>query len=218
MMIISGLDIDLYRRNTNRMHLRVRTDGSVYLSAPRWVSDGEIERFVDENREWILGNVRRMQERNIDYRDGSQVTILGEVCTLHVIGSEKPYVRRDGNDIYVFTPDDVGGVLKEYYRSKVKDVAPRYLDRWSSVTGLRYTEFRTKTMKTRWGTCNPRDGRIWLNTRLAEKPVDCIEYVVLHEICHLRYPDHGKGFRDMMDAYMPDWRERRKRLNGKVSP
>ena len=78
-------------------------------------------------------------------------------------------------------------------------------------------EFRTKYMRTKWGTCNTREKRIWLSTKLAEKSPECIEYVVLHEICHLRYADHGPGFKAMLDAYMPDWKERRRRLNAKVN-
>jgi predicted metal-dependent hydrolase len=69
-------------------------------------------------------------------------------------------------------------------------------------------------MKTRWGTCNTRTRKIWLNLQLAKKPVECLEYVILHELAHLKVPNHGKDFIAIMDQYMPDWREIKARLNG----
>jgi hypothetical protein len=68
-------------------------------------------------------------------------------------------------------------------------------------------------MKTRWGSCNSKAGRIWINLQMAEKPPECLEYVVLHEIIHLKIHNHGREFKNMLDRYMPYWREIRKHLN-----
>ena len=68
-------------------------------------------------------------------------------------------------------------------------------------------------MTTRWGTCNTSTGKIWLNLQLAKKPTECLEYVVLHELAHLKVPNHGKAFEAVLDRYMPDWRSVRTRLN-----
>jgi predicted metal-dependent hydrolase len=67
-------------------------------------------------------------------------------------------------------------------------------------------------MKSRWGSCNPRTGNITLNLQLIEKPKICIEYVALHELTHLIYPNHGRGFHSFMTLHMPDWRERKRVL------
>ena len=206
------------RGSVKRMHLRVRRDGSVYVSAPYRASMKDIERFVTDNRDWIERTVKRVTEADHGYADGETVPVLGEEYVLHIIISPDERVAIEGPDLFVFTSDDPEPVMREFHRDIIKRVAPQYLDRWTRETGLRYSEFRTKYMRTKWGTCNTREKRIWLSTKLAEKPPECIEYVVLHEICHLRYADHGPGFKAMLDAYMPDWRERCRRLNPRVNP
>ena len=215
--MIAGVEVDFHRvKGAKRLHIRIRRDGTVYVSAPYGVPMSEVEDFVSSYREWIEGNLKKVDDTVL--RDGATVTILGEPCILHLIESRSSAVRRDGNDIFLMCKGDPESVMREYHRSIVMEVAPLYLEKWSSITGLRCSELRTKCMRTKWGTCNPKDRRIWLNTRLAEKSPECIEYVVLHELCHVRYADHGAGFKAMLDRYMPDWRERRKRLNGKLSP
>ena len=199
------------------MHLRVRKDGTIYVSAPFRVPMKDIEMFVTDNREWIEGTVKRVTEANRGYVDGETLPVLGKEFTLHIIISPEKKVIMEEDDLYVLTSDDPEPLMREFYRDIVKGIAPQYLDRWAEETGLHYSEFRTKYMRTKWGTCNTREKRIWLSTKLAEKSPECIEYVVLHEICHLRYADHGPGFKAMLDAYMPDWKERRRRLNAKVN-
>lgn len=69
-------------------------------------------------------------------------------------------------------------------------------------------------MKTRWGTCNTTQKRVWFNVQLAEKPKECLEYVILHELAHLKVSNHGMAFRAIMDKHMPQWQEVKKKLNG----
>lgn len=216
-MIISGIEVDFRRKKIRNMHLRVRSDGSVYVSAPMRASMSGVEAFVSDNMEWITE--RRMKILKASEDDEGMTSVLGRKLPLTIITGPGNRYRITESAVYITVTDDDAEteeyVLKEMHRSILKDVCPPILEKWSNITGLRYNEWRTKTMKSRWGTCNVREKRIWLNTRLAEKPVECIEYVVLHEIMHLRYPDHGEGFKSSMTKYMPDWKERRKRLNGR---
>ena len=107
--------------------------------------------------------------------------------------------------------------MREWYRSILKGVLPELFAKWETLTGMHCSEYRTRYMRTKWGTCNCRTKVIWMSVRLAEKPVECIEYVVLHELTHTVVPDHGEKFKAVLYRYMPDWKERRRLLNYGVS-
>jgi predicted metal-dependent hydrolase len=111
------------------------------------------------------------------------------------------------------TAEQRGNFVREWYREKLKGEVSRLLPKWESVTGLKCNSWQTKYMVSRWGTCNILKRKIWLNPRLAIKPLECLEYIILHELLHLRVNNHGADFKALMDKYMPSWRDIRKRLN-----
>lgn len=89
----------------------------------------------------------------------------------------------------------------------------KYLPKWEKTTGLYCSSWQSKYMTTKWGTCNPTSKKIWLNIQLAKKPIECLEYVILHELAHLKVHNHGPEFTVILDQYMPYWRDHRRRLN-----
>ena len=95
----------------------------------------------------------------------------------------------------------------------LKEKIELYLPKWEQITVLYCDSWQTKYMTTRWGTCNTATKKIWFNLQLAKKPVECLEYVMLHELAHLKVRNHGKDFVAILDKYMPYWRETRKLLN-----
>ena len=103
--------------------------------------------------------------------------------------------------------------VNEWYRGLLKEQIEKYLPLWEQRTGLHCSAWQTKYMTTRWGTCNTKTGKIWLNLQLAKKPPECLEYVILHELTHLKIRNHGDDFVAYMDEHMPYWREIRKKLN-----
>ena len=103
--------------------------------------------------------------------------------------------------------------MQEWYRGLLKAEVEKYLPKWETATGFSASGWQSKYMKTKWGTCNTSTGKIWLNLQLAKKPVECLEYVILHELAHLRVKDHGPEFTAILDKYMPYWRERKRQLN-----
>lgn len=90
--------------------------------------------------------------------------------------------------------------------------APALIEKWEDVLNVRSKKLVYRNMKSRWGSCQPSTGRICLNTRLALYPPECLEYVVVHELCHLRIRGHGNDFHLLMDTVMPDWKSRRAKL------
>ena len=104
-------------------------------------------------------------------------------------------------------------LLEEFYRRELKAVIPHLMEKYVAIVGKSPAEWRIRSMKTKWGTCNVQDKRIWLALNLAKKHPQCLEYVIAHELTHLHEPNHSKAFWARMDVYYPKWREVRKLLN-----
>lgn len=104
-------------------------------------------------------------------------------------------------------------VLSEWYRENLKSIIPEYIIKWEKVMGVKVNDFGIKLMKTRWGTCNVRDKRIWINLELAKKNPRCIEYVVVHEMVHLLERSHNDIFKGYMSKFLPNWKSIKDELN-----
>ncbi|MEF9876601.1 MAG: SprT family zinc-dependent metalloprotease [Gordonibacter sp.] len=98
------------------------------------------------------------------------------------------------------------------WRAVVEACAPALVSAWEPLMGVKAGRLAYRNMTSRWGSCQPATGRICINVRLALYPPECLEYVVVHELCHLRERGHGQRFKDLMDTYLPDWRERKDKL------
>ena len=100
------------------------------------------------------------------------------------------------------------------WRKVVEAFTPALVEKWEPILGVKAGQLAYRKMKSRWGSCQPSTGRICINTVLALYPPECLEYVVVHELCHLLVPGHGPDFRALMNQVMPDWRQRKDRLKG----
>ena len=111
------------------------------------------------------------------------------------------------------SPDRRRLLLQEWYRKQLRELIPPLIDKWEPVLGVHVADWGIKRMKTKWGSCNVTAGRIWLNLELAKKPVECLEYVVVHEMAHLLERHHNGRFIAFLDDYLPQWRTYRDELN-----
>ena len=226
-VIISGIAVDVQRKNVKNMNLRVTQDCRVTLSVPYKTSDGRIEEFVSSRKEWIEDSLIRFRNSSGGadqwYGAGGRISVLGTAYdVIENKGDNMMCQISDGKAIMTF-PEDCPyekreSFMREWYRSILKDILPGMISKWGSVTGMGCNGYRTRYMRTRWGTCNCRTKIMWFSVRLAEKPVECIEYVVLHELAHTVVPDHGERFKAILDRYMPDWKERKRLLNYGTRP
>lgn len=220
---ISNITVEVIRKDIKNMHLRVQPpDGRVVLSTPHFVSDATIDGFVASKLAWI-----RRQQADIASQErqprregvtGESMYVWGKQCFLTVVegagyaidiaGQEATFAVRTGS-----SAEQREAHMREWYREQLFAEVERLLPIWEERTGLKCAEWKTKYMKTRWGSCNPEARRIWLNVQLAKHPVECLEYVILHELAHFVEKSHGSKFIAVMDAYMPTWRSIRKELN-----
>ena len=223
-LTIGGIPVEIQRKNIKNLHLYVLPpDGRVRISVPLRLSEKSIAEFIGSRLGWIRIQQAKLAERPHPpvptYVSGETLFLFGSPYTLYVeYGSGKRTVIRDGGNVILTvrensTAEKREAVVNEWYRSLLKERVGILLPEWEAVTGLYCDSWQIKNMKTRWGTCNTQTRKIWLNLQLAKKPAGCLDYVILHELAHLKVPNHGKAFEALLDRYMPDWRDRRKILN-----
>ena len=220
---VGDIEVEVVYKDIKNLYLRVLPpDGRVVVSAPRRVGGATIANFVTAKLGWIRRKQRAMQEQRLrEQREGASgetLYVWGRRCRLTVVegarygmevdGADALFTVRDGS-----TPEQRSAWLREWQREQLCEALERVLPVWEERTGLYPAQWRTKYMKTRWGTCNTRARRVWFNVRLAEYPPECLEYVVLHELAHLREPSHNADFKAILDAHMPNWRSVRRMLD-----
>ena len=103
--------------------------------------------------------------------------------------------------------------INEWYRSELKKLIPEIIQKWEQKIGVQVSEWQVKQMKTKWGTCNLEEKRIWINLELAKKPVHCLEYIIVHEMIHFIERHHNERFMALMDKYIPQWKFFKEELN-----
>jgi len=219
---VDDLEISLIRKNVRGMRLSVRPEGEIRLSIPFSVSDAIAVAFVESKLSWLHQHLERINQRKeLEPDDFSAVSYLGSLYQTqifyHLIA---PRVVIDSSErMCIFLkpgtpPEAMGKVIDTWYRTELKRIIPSLIKEWEPIMGVKVNAFQFKRMKTRWGTCNVIDHRIWFNVELAKKSFPCIEYIVVHEMCHLLERGHGPRFKACMDKFLPDWRNLRKELNG----
>ena len=223
MINISGIPIGICKKNIKNMHLYVKPpNGNVTVSAPLSMSDEAIERFVRTKSSWIkkqiakFDNQPRQSER--EYVSGETLYVWGKQYYLQTeYGNKNSLVLSGDKAVLTVRKDSTAeqreNYVREWYREQLKIEIAKLLPKWEKVTCLKVTGWQTKYMTTRWGTCNPATGKIWLNLQLAKKPIECLDYVILHELIHLVEKSHNEKFVSLMDKYMPMWREVKATLN-----
>lgn len=216
---INGIDIEVTKKPIKNLRLGVfPPNGQVRVSAPIHLSNSEIINFATSKIDWILKHRVRYiglnKKLQLRYIAGEEHFLFGTGYLLNVIYTKKsPRVEiKDERflDLYVkaeSTEDDRKKVLEDWYRNCLKEVIPILINKWQTIMNVKANSWGVKSMKTRWGTCNVRDKRIWLSLALAKMPQYCLEYVVIHELAHLIERSHGDRFKAIMDKFYPNWRE-----------
>jgi predicted metal-dependent hydrolase len=106
-------------------------------------------------------------------------------------------------------------VLDRWYRGVMREAMLPVVEMWEKKIGVVASSCGVKRMKTKWGSCNDKTRSIWLNSELAKKPIECLEYIVVHELIHLKEPSHNENFVELMDKHLPNWRNIRDLLNSR---
>jgi hypothetical protein len=220
-MIVDGLPVEVTRKRVKHLNLAVvAPEGRVRISAPYRTADHEIADFVGSKREWIDRHRDRLRRTApAPIVTASQQRIWGEPHEIVIATSTRAHASLDRHGrLVVRVPPGADaavrrGAVDRWLRREVAAALPRLEARWAPALGVEVASWTIRRMSTRWGTCNPPAHRITLNLELAAEPPEYLEYVVVHELVHLREPGHGTRFGRLMDRSLPDWRRLRADLN-----
>lgn len=218
--------VTITRKNIKHLYLRVvPPHGEVQVSAPRRMSQAQIEAFVASREGWIARQRERLAGA-VDvsafcFVDGEEHRLFAASYRLLVKPSKRYYVEVIGDRLVMGCParatvERKNHALMDFYRDQLHERVTRWLPRWEQRMGVRCSAMSYRKMTSRWGSCSPHNGSIRLNTLLAMYPPECLEYVLVHELTHLLEASHNARFHALMDGFLPDWRMRRARLNGSV--
>jgi len=219
------LPVLVVRKGIKNLHLGVYPPhGRVRIAAPLAVSDQAVRLAVIGKLGWIKRQQARFEAQPRQSRremvSGESHYFLGRRYRLNVLedaGLAGVAIRRKTFLDLRVRPGTGSAerelLLREWYRRQLKDIVPPLLEKWQCALGLKAGDWRVRKMKTRWGSCNAAARRVWLNLELAKKPVQCIEYILVHELVHLVERHHSDKFTALMDDHLPKWRSCRKELN-----
>ncbi|MBO5270206.1 MAG: M48 family metallopeptidase [Clostridia bacterium] len=226
---LSGIPVTVTRKRMKTMRLRVvRADLSVRLSVPLSTSDEKVMLFLSSREAWIRETLEALRatavSMNDEVTDGAPIDLWGVRYLLRI--------EETGNRYQVSPPDPISGEvlyrvpkgssvekrtehLRDFYKEALASYVAQILPTWEKITDLHPLSYDFRFMKSRWGSCNTKTRHIRLNLRLAQRPKICTEYVLVHELCHLKHPNHGKEFHALQESFLPNAKEIRALLNGK---
>ncbi|MGI5881083.1 MAG: M48 family metallopeptidase [Syntrophomonadaceae bacterium] len=224
-MNIDGLEVQVERKPIKNMHLAVYPpDGHVHLSLPDYLSDADARSYIISKWEWI-----RKQQNDIaaqarqtvrEYVSGESHYFFGSRYRLKV-----EYITSGANSIEVHgdtmtmkvrrdsSRERRAELMAEWYRENLKEYLSLLMDKWTAKLDEGDVTWQVKQMKTQWGSCGTKRRTLLFNLELARAPKECIEYVVVHELTHLKVQNHSKVFEALLTQRLPNWRNRRKELN-----
>ena len=221
---VGDLTVDVIWKDIRNLHLSVHPPtGRIRIAAPRTLDLDAVRAFAISRLGWIRKNQRKLvaqpREAMRDYIDRESHYVWGERVLLRLLHQDgPPSVRLTHRSLVVCAPsrmsrDDRHALVEAWYRESLRQAAAPVVARRERQLGVTAKRLFVQRMKTRWGSCHPDSGNIRLNTELAKKPPECLDYVVLHELAHLRERTHTDSFYQLLDSHLPQWRDIRQMLN-----
>lgn len=223
-IIINGISIEITKKKIKNIHLKILPpDGKVAVSMPYSTSLSAVKKFILAKWSWIEKHQKQRQQKpttpRYEYLNDEMHYVWGIAYPLRLVTDYHPqrvYIQENQLHLHApanATPNIKLFILDQWYHEQLRTVIPQYIEKWQPQLNVKVTEFGLRKMKSCWGSCNPRTGNIVFNTELAKKTLDCLEYIVVHEMVHLLEPSHNHRFKGFMDQFLPDWRLRKEFLN-----
>lgn len=221
-MDLGGTTIDVIKKDIKNLHLSVHPpSGRVRISAPLRMKADTIRVFAIAKLDWIRRHQRKLQAQERDapreYLDRESHWVWGRRYLLKIVEGE-PAVRLTHRTLLLqarkgSSQEKRQAILEGWYREQLKTAIVALIAKWEPRLGVSVKRVFVQRMRTRWGSCSPTVGSIRLNTELAKKPNECLEYIVVHEMAHLMEPTHNQRFVALLDSHLPQWQVHRAVLN-----
>jgi predicted metal-dependent hydrolase len=221
---LGDITVDVVLKNIKNIHLSVHPPtGRVRISAPSHLSLDTIRVFAISKLGWIKRQQKKLrdQERETprEYLDCESHYVWGRRYLMKVVeGNQAPSVELTHSRIILRVRPGADAekrraVVEGWYRRQLRQAVPLLIAKWEPIMGVKVERFFVQRMKTRWGSCNYRAGSIRLNSDLAKKPGEFLEYIIVHEMVHMLEASHNDRFYKLMDRFMHNWQNYRSRLN-----
>lgn len=222
---ILGTPIEVVKKNIKNLHLAVYPpDGRVRVAAPLHMTEDAVRLAIITRISWIRKKQKAFKNQERQSRremiTGESHYFRGRRYRLKVVETNRPPTVKLSNNSIIELRVRPGSdrvkreaVLYEWYRKKLKEQIPTLITEWEPRIGVKVADWGVRKMKTRWGSCNIKASRIWLNLELAKKSLSCLEYVVVHEMLHLIERHHNDRFKSLMNELLPNWQTTRDELN-----
>ncbi len=223
-LTLGDIIVDVEIKDIKNLHLSVLPPiGKVRIAAPIRMNMDTIRIYALSKLSWIKQQQTKfnkaVRESNKDYIYKEGHFFLGKRYLLHIHEAEqKPYINLKHNTLHLTvrpgaSTEKKEQTINEWYRQELRTLAIPIISKYESIMNVKVNDFGIKSMKTKWGTCNTDVGRIWINLELAKKPLQCIEYIIVHEMVHLLERSHNKRFQSLMNQFLPDWKHHKNILN-----
>ena len=225
------LGYEVHRKKVKNINLRIKPNMEIYISVPMNLHRDYIENFIRSKEEWIKSVLKKVEDvkekqKGFEYKNGEIYKFLGKEYNLIVRTGNFNGVslKNDAkSNVMILTVnenifeniDEKKKVMEKWYFENAKKLFLKFMEKWLEILNEHVEKVAIKPMKTRWGSCNYVKKYINLNTELIKRTPFEIEYVILHELTHLKYPNHGKGFYNYIERYMPNYKVAEKMLNAK---
>lgn len=221
---LGEVTIDVVMKDIKNIHLSVYPPvGKVRISAPLWMELDTIRVFAITKLSWIKNQQKKLQEQEREtpreYLNRESHYVWGKRYLLSIVEQDAaPSIELKHSKMILQLRSDTSiekkqEILDGWYREILKEAAEPLIKKWESLMGVKVEKLFLQRMKTKWGSCNHEAKNIRLNTELAKKPPECLEYIVVHELVHLLEPTHNDRFIALMNLFMPKWMMYKDELN-----
>ena len=205
------MEYTITKKKIKNFILRIYPDSSIAVSAPLHASDREIENFVLSKKAWIEKTLEKVEKLKDD-----SIKILGKNVEKKVIQSDLERISLTDRNIFIYSKNieeiEIEKKFLEWKYNKLKEIIEEAIEKYTKLLNTEINYYKIKKLSSAWGIYHRRENYISFNIDLIEKDIESIDYVVLHEICHIFYMDHQKKFWTLVEKYMPDYKIRRKKL------
>ena len=212
------MEYTVTKKKIKNFIIRIYPDLRIAVSVPLHASNKDIENFIQSKKEWIetiLEKIKVAKENKNTLKESS-IKILGKEIDKKIIESDLERIRLTNTSIYIYSKEidntQIDKKLLEWKVEKLKAILDEYLNKYTKLLNINIDYYQIKKLSSAWGIYHKKENYISFNSDLIEKDIECIEYVVLHELCHIFYMNHQKDFWALVEKYMPDYKVRRKNL------
>lgn len=229
-MKIGEFEVEVERKKIKNVHLAVYPpDGRVHISVPEHMSDWDVSTFLYSKLRWIHRQYQEVisqhRQTQREFVTGESHYLFGERYLLQIVFCDNtPRIEAtpSGIDMYIKTSkpkSERAALLYAFYRNRLNDVLAELMNKWCDKMdeNIPSVSFEIDMVLRKWGQCYPTQRRIVFSLLLARVPIRCIEYVVVHELAHLKVREHDDRFTAILDSYLPDWRVRKQELDNFIS-